>query len=97
MKAIQNDIERRIDEISRFNYANPHRIATVQLLEDIATAIDFQQKQVGHAFKAFQWYDRNTMLANKTIKFHQWGIKKAALTRLQERYRKTLELLNNTK
>jgi predicted AlkP superfamily phosphohydrolase/phosphomutase len=96
-QAIINDIEKRVQEMSNFNYHNPQRIATIQLLDEIANTIDFQQKQVNYAYKSIEWYNQQFgMKATTKLRFDNWQIKKAALTRLQSRYKKTLEILTTT-
>lgn len=95
-QALLNEIERRTEEVSKFNYQNPRRIATINLLEDIAWAVDFYQKQVGYAYKSIEWYNAQGMRATTKERYDNWQIKKATLTRLQERYKKTLEILNKT-
>lgn len=95
-QAIINDIEKRAKEMSNFNYHNPHRIATIQLLDEIASSIDFQQKQVNYAYKSIEYFSQFGMPATTRMKYDNWQIKKAALTRLQSRYKKTLEILTTT-
>lgn len=93
-KAITNEIERRVEEMKKFNYHNPYRLATINLLEELAGAIDHYQKQVATTFKSIEWYKNQGMKASSLQSYHNWNIQKGALTRLQERYRKTLEILN---
>jgi len=89
MQAIKNDIKKRVDYLSQYHKTDTKRIATIDLLKDIAENIDFMQNQVKHAYKSIEWY-------NTKQKYDNWQIKKAVLTRLQNRYKLTLELLNQT-
>jgi len=98
MNAIKNEIQRRVEEMAKYSYDDPYRIATINLLEDIANSVDFMQKQTQAAYKSIEWYNNQfNMIATTKIRYHIWEIKKAALTRLQDRYRKTLELLYKTR
>lgn len=96
-QAIKNDIERRIDRMNHFNFNNKRRLATIELLEEITQMIDFMQKQVQHSFKVIEFYKMYDMKATSKQKFHDWHIQKMMLTRLQERYRKVIELLYETR
>ena len=97
MKAIKNDIEKKVAELSKYYYDDPHRIATINLLEEIALAVDYYQKQVVSTLKAVNWNEQQGFTATAKQRFHSWQIQKATLTRLQSRYKKTLEILSNTK
>lgn len=96
MKAIKKDIEKRTLELSKY-YDNPERMATINLLESIASSIDFYQKQTASSLKASKWNEEQGLHINAKVWFNNWQIKKATLTRLQQRYKKTLEILSNTK
>lgn len=97
MQAIKNDIKKRASNLERYNYVNTERLATIELLEELATSIDFVQKQTTAAFKSIEWYNNQFgMKATTKIRFDIWQIKKASLTRLQNRYKLTLELLIKT-
>jgi len=96
-QALLNEIEKRAQEMEKYNYHNPRRMATISLLEEIANSVDFMQKQVGHAYKSIEWYNNQFgMRATTKERYDIWKIKKAALTRLQNRYKKTLEILIKT-
>lgn len=96
-QAILNEIEKRANQVSKYNYDNPRRIATINLLEEIANSVDFYQKQVQHAFKSIEWYNQQFGMRATTLeRYENWQIKKATLTRLQSRYKKTLEILIKT-
>ena len=96
-QAIKNDIERRIDRMNHFNFNNKRRLATIELLEEITQMIDFMQKQVEHSYKVIEFYKMYDMKETSKQKFHDWHIQKMMLTRLQERYRKVIELLYETR
>ena len=96
MKAIKKDIEKRTLELSKY-YDNAERMATINLLEAIASAIDFYQKQTASSLKTIKWNEEKGLQMNAKVWFKNWQIQKATLTRLQQRYRKTLEILSNTK
>ena len=96
MQAIINDVNRRIEKMERFNFTNKKRRAIVELLEQLNEAIDSFQKHVQHSFSVVQWYSNKGMNATAKQRFHDWQIQKAVLTRLQSRYKKTLELLIKT-
>ena len=93
MEAIKNDIEKRVEALRKYYYTNPSKIATINLLEDIAHAVDFYQRQVAQTYKSIDWNKQQGFIASSKIRFHNWEIKKATLTRLQDRYKKVLELL----
>ena len=96
-QALLNEIEKRAEQMSKYNYDNPRRMATINLLEEIAGAVDFYQKQVHHAFKSIEWYQQQFGMRATTLqRYDNWQIKKATLTRLQKRYKKTLEILIKT-
>ena len=97
MQAIKNDINKRVEHLNQYYKINTKRIATIELLCDIAENIDFMQNQVKHAYKSIEWYNSQFgMVATTKQKYDNWQIKKAVLTRLQNRYKLTLELLNQT-
>lgn len=96
MKAIKKDIEKRTLELSKY-YDNAERMATINLLEEIASAIDFYQKQTASSLKTIKWNEEKGLQMNAKVWFKNWQIQKATLTRLQQRYKKTLEILSNTK
>lgn len=97
MQAIKNDINKRVEYLNQYYKINTKRIATIELLSDIADNIDFMQNQVKHAYKSIEWYNNQFgMVATTKQKYDNWQIKKAVLTRLQNRYKLTLELLNQT-
>jgi len=93
MEAIKNDIEKRVEALRKYYYSNPQKVATINLLEDIAHAVDFYQNQVKQYYNAIDWNKQQGFIASSKIRFHNWQIKKATLTRLQNRYKKVLELL----
>ena len=78
-------------------YDNAERMATINLLEEIASAIDFYQKLTASSLKAIIWNEEKGLHIDAKVWFNNWQIKKATLTRLQQRYKKTLEILTNTK
>tara|TARA_Y100001938_G_scaffold90588_1_gene124131 strand:- start:471 stop:764 length:294 start_codon:yes stop_codon:yes gene_type:complete len=93
MNAIKKDIEKRVEKLRKYYYENPGKIATINLLEDIAHAVDFYQRQVAQSYKSIDWEKQQGFIPSTKERYHNWEIKKATLTRLQERYRKVLELL----
>ena len=93
MDAIKNDIEKRVEPLKTYYYDNTGYFATINLLEDIAHAVDFYQRQVAQTYKSIDWNKQEGFIASSKIRFHNWEIKKATLTRLQDRYKKVLELL----
>ena len=95
-QAIKNDIEKRAESLKIYYYTNPRRIATINLLEDIADGIDFYQKQVTNYFEAIEYNKQQGWIASAKMRFHNWQIKKATLTRLQQRYKIVLEILMQT-
>lgn len=96
MRAIKNDIEKRVFELSKY-YAYPERLATINLLEEIALAIDLYQRRSVSSLKSAKWNAEQGNNITSDVWFKNWKIQKATLTRLQQRYRKTLEILSNTK
>jgi hypothetical protein len=93
-QALLNEIERRTKEMEKYNFENARRMATINLLEEIASSVDFYQKQVQHAFKSIGWYNQQFGMRATTLqRYDNWQIKKATLTRLQDRYKKTMEIL----
>jgi cytochrome c peroxidase len=97
MEAIKNDIERRAKDLERYNYTDTKRLATIELLDQLAQSIDFVQRQVNHAYKAIEYYNNQFgMRATTKLRYDSWQIKKATLTRLQTRYKKVLTILNDT-
>jgi len=95
-QAINNDIEKRAESLKIYYYTNPRRIATIKLLDEIADAIDFYQKQVNNYFEAIEYNKQQGWIASAKMRFHNWQIKKATLTRLQPRYKIVLEILMQT-
>ena len=51
MRAIKNDIEKRVLKLSKY-YAYPERLATINLLEEIALAIDLYQRRSVSSLKS---------------------------------------------
>ncbi len=96
MRAIKNDIEKRVLNLSKY-YAYPERLATINLLEEIALAIDLYQRRSVSSLKSSKWNEEQGNNITSDVWFKTWQIQKATLTRLQQRYRKTLEILSNTK
>ena len=96
MRAIKNDIEKRVLKLSKY-HIYPERLATINLLEEIALAIDFYQRRSVSSLKSSEWNEEQGNKITSDVWFKSWQIQKATLTRLQERYRKTLEILSNTK
>ena len=96
MRAIKNDIEKRVLKLSKY-YAYPERLATINLLEEIALAIDLYQRRSVSSLKSSKWNEEQGNNITSDVWFKAWQIQKATLTRLQQRYRKTLEILSNTK
>jgi len=96
MRAIKNDIEKRVLNLSKY-YAYPERLATINLLEEIALAIDLYQRRSVSSLKSSKWNEEQGNKIQSDVWFKTWQIQKATLTRLQQRYRKTLEILSNTK
>lgn len=96
MRAIKNDIEKRVLKLSKY-HAYPERLATINLLEEIALAIDLYQRRSVSSLKSSEWNETQGNKIQSDVWFKTWQIQKATLTRLQQRYRKTLEILSNTK
>lgn len=97
MQAIKNNIEQRVQELTKYYYDNPEKIATINLLEELADAVDFYQKQVASYYCAIDWNRQQGFTASAKVRFHNWEIKKKTLTRLQNRYKIVLELLYETR
>ena len=97
MQAIKNDIERRVQKLNKYYYDDPTKIATINLLEELADAVDFYQKQVASYYRSIDWNKQQGFTASSKIRFHNWEIKKKTLTRLQNRYKTVLEFLHNTR
>jgi len=97
MQAIKNNIEQRVQDLAKYYYNNPEKIATINLLEEIANAVDFYQKQVAQSYQSIDWNKQQGFTASAKIRFHNWEIKKKTLTRLQDRYKIVLELLYQTR
>lgn len=95
-QAIHNEIEKRTNYLKIYHYNNTRRIATIKLLEEIADAVDFYQRQTNHYFKSIDYNKQRGFIATSKIRFHNWQIKKATLTRLQKRYKIVLEILSTT-
>lgn len=95
-QAIQTEIQNRVNDLKSYYYDNPRRIATIKLLDDIADAVDFYQKQTNTYFKSIDYNKQQGFIATSKIRFHNWQIKKATLTRLQKRYKIVLEILSTT-
>ncbi len=96
-EAIKNEIERRVEnmnELTRTRILNPKRMVLSTILDELVHNIDFQQRKVKRLFNTYQGYGENRYMRDLTCKiWHDWTISKMALTRLQERYRKVLEML----
>ncbi len=96
-QAIKNEIERRISDMNEFTRSrilNPKRVVLSSILDDLIMAIDSQQRKVKRLFLSFQEFGRDFYMKDLTCRvWKDWQIAKAALTRLQERYRKVLEML----
>lgn len=97
MQAIKNEVERRMlnmDNSIFLRYDNPKRIVLSSILDELVHNIDFQQRKVKKKFETFQAYSAERYFSDLACKvFHDWNIAKAALTRLQQRYRIVLEML----
>lgn len=97
MQAIKNEVERRMlnmDNSTFLRYDNPKRIVLSSILDELVHNIDFQQRKVKKKFETFQAYSAERYFSDLACKvFHDWNIAKAALTRLQQRYRIVLEML----
>ena len=97
MQAIKNEIERRMlnmDNSTFLRYDNPKRIVLSSILDELVHNIDFQQRKVKKKFETFQAYSTERYFSDLACKvYHDWNIAKAALTRLQQRYRIVLEML----
>ncbi len=95
-QAIKNEIDKRAESLKIYYYNNPKKIATIKLLDEITDAIDFYQKQVNNYFDSIDYNQQQGWIASAKIRFHNWQIKKATLTRLQQRYKIVLEILVET-
>lgn len=97
MEAINNEVKRRIEEMNelrRSRALNPERMALSSILDDIIFAIDFQQRKVKRLFERYQEFSSEPYMNEFVCKlWHDWSISKAALTRLQQRYKIVLEML----
>lgn len=97
MQAIKNEVQRRIknmDNSTFLRYDNPKRIVLSSILDELVHNIDFQQRKVKKKFETFQSYSAERFMNDVACKvWHDWNIAKAALTRLQQRYRIVLEML----
>lgn len=97
MQAIKNEVERRMlnmDNSIFLRYDNPKRIVLSSILDELVHNIDFQQRKVKKKFETFQAYSTESYFSDLACKvYHDWNIAKAALTRLQQRYRIVLEML----
>lgn len=96
-EAIKNDMKRRIEnmnELTRERVLNPERIVLSAILDELIHNIDFQQRKVKRLFTTSQNYGQSRYTKDLACKiWHDWQIAKAALTRLQGRYRIVLEML----
>lgn len=97
MQAIKNEVEKRMldmDNSTFLRYDNPKRIVLSTILDELVHNIDFQQRKVKKKFETFQAYSSERFMNDVACKvYHDWTIAKAALTRLQQRYRIVLEML----
>lgn len=95
MKAIKNDIAKRVakleDRIVKFE--NPERIAATNLLEELAESIDFMQRKCRKQLEDVRHYQEQGLSTVSDLRYKDWTISKAALTRLQDRFRKVLQIL----
>ena len=97
MQAIKNEVEKRMldmDNSTFLRYDNPKRIVLSTILDELVHNIDFQQRKVKKKFETFQAYSAERFMSDLACKvWHDYTIAKAALTRLQNRYRIVLEML----
>jgi len=97
MEAIKNDIAKRVAKLEDriIQFENPHRIAATNLLEELAESIDFMQRKCQKQLEDVRFYQESGLSTVSDMRYKDWTVSKAALTRLQDRYRKVLGLLGS--
>ena len=95
MEAIKNDIAKRVEKLEDriIQFENPDRIAATNLLEELAESIDFMQRKVRKQLEDVRFYQESGLSTVSDMRYKDWTISKAALTRLQDRFRNVLEIL----